>query len=706
MLIIACILVVFGSNSVVLTEDVSVRSYNFTNKDIRLIGGNSELEGRVEIRINGTWGTICDARWFNSRVADVLCRMLHVNLSALDYFTDSRYGFGVGPIHYSGVYCDGTEQTIHNCSKYTALFCTHSSDVGLMCTGCSRSASNNFGLFEHVNITSNGDLYTGNCSNGASTFQFVYRCALNGSWEEYGPTCGPLDVRDVRFVGGVGRYDGGVEVLVGDTWGPVCGSSNVNGRYYYSFAPVFCKMKGLRYFTQFYTWGSNTINGFIANVQCPSNVDHVNSCSYTTVYTCYFQLFVVCEGFPLNISSIQLVDGSSAFDGRVELHVGDIIGTICPNDFEFVDAQVLCKMKGLNVSWFSIDYQYNTSGRYPLIRDLQCSGQESHINNCYYRTPYFAYPCDQGAVKLLCTECGTPDIFASWSVNYFHYNGTSLFANCEYKRTYIGYLRMICTANGWTTIEECQEYSYPLDIQEIRLVDGNSTFDGRVEIKVFNTWGTICHDHFEMEDANVICKMIGFNPAKGFRTSSIEGTGPVYVDNMACDANSSHINDCRYVTYDDCSHREDVAVTCTAKCDNPTLQWGMVNDTSTNVGSAISVACERGRILVGDSEIVCKEDGNWTSTPFCRLIDCGDPTPDNGEIMGTSYYLDDVVSVSCDTGYILSGDAVITCQNNSYWTDDPTCTIVVKNLYSYGKNHCRLIEIMCINNPEILLELK
>ena len=63
-----------------------------------------------------------------------------------------------------------------------------------------------------------------------------------------------------------------------------------------------------------------------------------------------------------------------------------------------------------------------------------------------------------------------------------------------------------------------------------------------------------------------------------------------------------------------------VCLNLKAKCDNSTLQWGMVNDTSTNVGSSISVACERGRILVGDSVIVCKEDGNWTSTPFCRLI--------------------------------------------------------------------------------------
>ncbi|KAH3847239.1 hypothetical protein DPMN_089557 [Dreissena polymorpha] len=194
MLIIACILVVFWQQDSVHTEDVSVRSYNFTGKDIRLVGGNSELEGRVEILINGTWGTICYEGNFDIRDADVLCRMLHSNLSALEYYTGSRYGYGIGPIFYSQIACRGTEQTIHMCSSDTGVFCSHLSDVGLMCTGCPRTAIHTYGQFEHVNITANGDLYTGNCSNGTSTFQFMYRCGLNGSWEEYGQKCGPLGI--------------------------------------------------------------------------------------------------------------------------------------------------------------------------------------------------------------------------------------------------------------------------------------------------------------------------------------------------------------------------------------------------------------------------------------------------------------------------------------------------------------------------------
>ena len=61
------------NNNVLLTFSSLVVSCSFG--DVRLVNGMNSSEGRVEICINGTYGTVCDDFWDDDD-ADVVCRQI------------------------------------------------------------------------------------------------------------------------------------------------------------------------------------------------------------------------------------------------------------------------------------------------------------------------------------------------------------------------------------------------------------------------------------------------------------------------------------------------------------------------------------------------------------------------------------------------------------------------------------------------------
>ena len=106
-----------------------------TERAVRLVGGDSLLEGRVEIFLLGQWRTVCDYNW-DFADATVVCRQLGYP-RAIEALRYAAFGAGSGPSWYTNLYCTGTEHNLTECSKSTSNFgsaCFHSRDAGAVCS--------------------------------------------------------------------------------------------------------------------------------------------------------------------------------------------------------------------------------------------------------------------------------------------------------------------------------------------------------------------------------------------------------------------------------------------------------------------------------------------------------------------------------------------------------------------------------------------
>ena len=110
-------------------------------------------------------------------------------------------------------------------------------------------------------------------------------------------------------------------------------------------------------------------------------------------------------------------------------------------------------------------------------------------------------------------------------------------------------------------------YSMQLSLSEVRLAgSGNSANQGRVEVYINGQWGTVCDDLWGQNDANVVCRQLGFPGSIGYTKSQTfgAGSGPILLDNMRCVGDETSIMDCPKNAIGDhnCQHSDDAGVIC------------------------------------------------------------------------------------------------------------------------------------------------
>ncbi|XP_035690797.1 uncharacterized protein LOC118425782, partial [Branchiostoma floridae] len=102
----------------------------------------------------------------------------------------------------------------------------------------------------------------------------------------------------------------------------------------------------------------------------------------------------------------------------------------------------------------------------------------------------------------------------------------------------------------------------------IRVVGGSVANEGRLEVRLSDTdsWGTVCDDGFDMNDAAVACRMLGYTEAMEVRCCTHYGQGleNIYMDDLGCTGNENSLLDCMYAGWGlhNCGHGEDVGVVC------------------------------------------------------------------------------------------------------------------------------------------------
>ncbi|CAL8369072.1 unnamed protein product [Gadus morhua 'NCC'] len=210
--------------------------------------------------------------------------------------------------------------------------------------------------------------------------------------------------------------------------------------------------------------------------------------------------------------------------GRVEVFLQGQWGTVCHNDWDLKDAQVVCTQLGCGSAISATNEAYFGQGTGLIWLDgVNCRGNETAITNCE----------NLGFGSQNCKHVEDDDIICDAATPVRLVNGTSN-NPCSGRVEILHY-------GQWATV--CNDNWDLLDAQVVcgQLGCGRvlSAPHGRVEVFLQGQWGTVCHDDWDLNDAQLVCRQLGCGSAISAINEAYFGlgTGPIWLDDVNCGGN-------------------------------------------------------------------------------------------------------------------------------------------------------------------------
>ncbi|NWW49432.1 DMBT1 protein, partial [Pedionomus torquatus] len=169
---------------------------------------------------------------------------------------------------------------------------------------------------------------------------------------------------------------------------------------------------------------------------------------------------------------------------------------------------------------------------------------------------------------------------------------------------------------------------------------------GRVEVFYENQWGTVCDDHWDLENAGVVCRQLGCGAALSAPVAGHfrAGSGPIWLDDVNCMGTELALSHCRSKGWgnNNCHHGEDAGVVCAGNTQQKL--WGFhgpplvpsVDSSSPPMDTPAGPAEVRlvggpnhcsGRVEVMHDHqwgTVCDDDWSFSdASVVCRQLGCG-----------------------------------------------------------------------------------